>query len=223
MTAQLIKIADIDIPVRRRRRVDVSALAESILEVGLLNPITVVVRELSDGSPDGTKTTTILVAGLHRLEAFKSMGEEEIPCVILDLDGLDAELAEIDENLIRAELTELERAEHLKRRQEIFEAKSGTKGSTLAGGRGHVGFAADTAKEIGQTKKTINESIRRAKEIPEDIRNDIADTPIADSCAELDALARVGHAEQRKAVAKVKSGEAKTVRQELEARHSRLS
>ncbi len=215
MIAQLFKIADINISTRRRRQAgDISALAESILEVGLLNPITIVIRELSDGSPDGITETPILVAGLHRLEAFKAMGEEEIPCVVLDLDGLDAELAEIDENLIRDELTTLERDEHLKRRQEIFEAKSGGKIPSL-GGRGNVGFAADTAEKVGLEKSTINKSIKRIKEIPEDVRSDIADTPIADSGAELDALAKVGPAEQRRAVAKVKSGEARTVRQAL--------
>ena len=43
--------------------------------------------------------------------------------VIMDCDEIDRELWHIDENLCRAELTEQERGEHLKRRQELFEAR----------------------------------------------------------------------------------------------------
>lgn len=74
-----------------RREVDPEAvhkLADSISEVGLMNPITV----------DQEYT---LIAGLHRLEAAKMLGWAEIECTVSSLDGLLAQLAEIDENLIR--------------------------------------------------------------------------------------------------------------------------
>lgn len=74
-----------------RREADpeaVQKLADSISKVGLLNPITV----------DQEYT---LIAGLHRLEAAKHLGWPEIECTVKNLDGLLAELAEIDENLIR--------------------------------------------------------------------------------------------------------------------------
>ena len=54
--------------------------------------------------------------------AARRLGWQSIPARIAPLDALRAELAEIDENLIRQELTALEEAEHLQRRVEILEA-----------------------------------------------------------------------------------------------------
>lgn len=85
-----------------RREVDtksVKKLAESIKEIGLRHPITVRRR--------GERY--ILVAGRHRLEAFKSIGREHIPACIVSMTNADARKWEIAENLHRAELTKLDR------------------------------------------------------------------------------------------------------------------
>ena len=84
-------------------------LADSILEVGLINPIMV----------DQAHT---LIAGLHRLEAMKLLGRTEIECTISDLDGLQVALAEIDENFARKDLSDDEFRELLLRRKEIYES-----------------------------------------------------------------------------------------------------
>ena len=66
-------------PGRREARVeDVREIANSISEIGLLNPITV----------DDNYT---LIAGLHRLEAAKLLGWAEIECTVSGLRGLQAE------------------------------------------------------------------------------------------------------------------------------------
>ena len=75
---------------------------------GLLQPIVV------------TKDN-FLIAGYHRLQAFKELGISKIPVMIKDVDQMTAELMEIDENLIRHELTELEKSEQLQKRKEIYE------------------------------------------------------------------------------------------------------
>ena len=68
-----------------RREADqdaVQELADSIAELGLINPITV----------DQEYT---LIAGLHRLEAAKRLGWRSIECTVSGLEGLQAELAEL--------------------------------------------------------------------------------------------------------------------------------
>ena len=71
MKARAFPIGDIYVPVKRRTTFDpakVKLLAESILERGQDSPI--LVRE------DGERF--VLVEGLHRLEACRSLGEETI-------------------------------------------------------------------------------------------------------------------------------------------------
>lgn len=95
-----------------RRSLDpdhVKKLAESIRELGLLNPVTI-----DQGNH--------LIAGLHRLEAARLLGWEKVDCTVCSLDGLQAELAEIDENIIRSGLPAIEYGEMLLRRKEIYES-----------------------------------------------------------------------------------------------------
>lgn len=107
---QITKLKLTDITVKERLRgVDsekVERLKESILRIGLIHPITV-----SGG---------VLVAGLHRLTAFKELGLEEIDCHVVDNDDLLQKEIEIDENLYRNELTVLEKGkmEAIKKRNE---------------------------------------------------------------------------------------------------------
>ncbi|WP_366249215.1 ParB N-terminal domain-containing protein [Devosia sp. 66-14] len=61
-----------------------------------------------------------VIAGVHRLEACKSLGLVEIPADVVGDDDLHAELAMIDENLCRAELTPSDRARQTARRAEIY-------------------------------------------------------------------------------------------------------
>lgn len=105
-----IKISDIRINPGRRStdQQNVEELVKSINAVGLMNPITV--------TQDNT-----LIAGLHRLEAAKLLGWTKIECTVSDAEGIQAELAEIDENIVRAKLSRYELGEQLLRRKEIYE------------------------------------------------------------------------------------------------------
>ena len=95
-----------------RRALDtekIEELVKSIKDLGLINPITIT----ADNK---------LVAGAHRLQAFKDMGLEEIPVTYLKTENeMLVELAEIDENLIRSNLHYLENGQALLRRKEIYE------------------------------------------------------------------------------------------------------
>lgn len=186
----------------RIRPLDVSnvdVLAASIKEIGLQNPVHVFV----DGDD------TVLVAGRHRLAAVQQLGHEWIDVIYVDLDDLDRQLWEIDENLMRAELTELQRAGHLKRRKEIFDLKNlGGRNAPTKKPQHQKAFASETATATGMGKRRINESIARAEKIPEDIQERILGTDIEDSGVELDAIAKLDHDEQIQVMDRVEmSGE----------------
>ena len=107
----LVPISEIKINAGRREAdpEGVQELVDSISKVGLLNPITI----------DREHT---LIAGLHRLEAAKLLCWTEIECNVSSLEGLLAELAEVDENVVRKGLSAVEYSGLLLRRKEIYEA-----------------------------------------------------------------------------------------------------
>ena len=107
----LIKIDAIQVnPGRRPVSSDqVKVIADSISVIGLLNPITI-------------DRDNVLIAGLHRLEAAKLLSWKEIECNVCTLDGLRAELAEIDENIVRCDLGTVEKGNQILRRKEIHES-----------------------------------------------------------------------------------------------------
>ena len=154
-----------------RRKIDLEAvqeLAKSISETDLINPITV--------DQDYT-----LIAGLHRLEAAKLLGWTEIECNVTDLEGLKAELAEVDENVVRKGLSSVEYNDLLLRRKEIYERLHPETRATYDGGafRGNqhqkvVGeiisattksFTQDTADKLGVSPRTVELSIQTAKNL----------------------------------------------------------
>lgn len=140
----------------------VQKLSDSISKVGLLNPITV--------DQDYT-----LIAGLHRLEAAKRLGWAEIECTVSSLEGLLAELAEIDENLIRCKLHYTDEGQQLTRRKEIYEALHPETQQGRRNGQTSKNetvsfletkpFTADTAEKIGRSRRTIEQKIQVAKNL----------------------------------------------------------
>ena len=173
-----IAISEIKInPGRRPVNLDgINELARSISEIGLLNPITI-------------DQEYILVAGLHRLEAVKKLGWTEIECNICTFDTFDTlqtELAEIDENVVRTELSVLEYGELLERRKEIYESlHPETKaGQAQAAGMNRAisnnvtdkmsatlkSFAQDTADKLGVSSRTVERTIQMMNGLTEDVR-----------------------------------------------------
>jgi ParB-like chromosome segregation protein Spo0J len=70
---QIFQIAEIRVPVKRRKEIDpqkVAALAETLLAEG--QKMAILVRK------DEEKGGYVLIEGLHRLEALKSLGETTI-------------------------------------------------------------------------------------------------------------------------------------------------
>jgi ParB-like chromosome segregation protein Spo0J len=139
-----------------------------------------------------------LVAGHHRVLAAKSLGWEVIPCFFVELDGEHRDLWELDENLIRAELTPAEVAQHLARRKVIWKAMGGRTSLTL-GGEQQIGFARDTAETTGMSKRTVNEAVARGERIVPDVIQGVVGTAL-DTGTSLDRLAKLTPDEQRRAV-----------------------
>jgi N6-adenosine-specific RNA methylase IME4 len=159
-----------EVKINEGRRVTdqkkIKELADSIKELGLLNPITV--------NEDGT-----LIAGMHRLEACKLLGYEEIKVNKINLSALLAELAEIDENLVRNELHWLEIDKQLRRRKAIYEElhpetkhNSKFKGNQFRSNgiipSDQKTFTKDTADKLGQSQSNIQKSVARAERIEDE-------------------------------------------------------
>lgn len=160
----LVQISEIKINPGRREASpeDVQELAKSIAEVGLLNPITI----------DREHT---LIAGLHRLEAAKLLGWTEIESTVSSLEGLQAELAEIDENFVRSDLSTLDHGELLLRRKEIYETLHPETCHGMRNGQTSKdckmqsletkSFLQETAEKLGVSKSTIARQIQTAKNL----------------------------------------------------------
>jgi N6-adenosine-specific RNA methylase IME4 len=209
-----IPLSEITIPRHRLRSLDpaaVQSLAESINEIGLINPITL------------TKER-VIVAGVHRFRACKSLGWTEIPATILGVEGFAQQLVEIDENLRRNDLTVLERSEHLELRKVAYEGlhpetkKGGDRGNQHTGGkardpRSASPFTADTAKATGISRRVVQEEVQIASRLSPEVREAIRGTEMADSKVDLLALARQPAPLQATIAERVASGEAGSVRE----------
>lgn len=208
-----IHISDIRVSDGRRKidEENVMSLMDSIREVGLLNPITITQAH-------------ILIAGAHRLEACKRLGMKDIECSVTDLDGMRAELAEIDENLTRKELNYIDQGEQLLRRKEIYEALHPETKRTNEGGqfRGnqHIevkdivsqtkSFAEDTAEKTGISPRHVNRKIQIARDLQPDVKDIVRQAGIGPSKAV--QLSRIKEPDrQLEAAEKLVSGEIKSV------------
>jgi len=96
-TVQLLPVTRIRVLNSRSRNKRIyAAIIENISGVGLKRPITVT----SNGSDDGGLLYD-LVCGEGRLNAFKSLGETLIPCLVVTASESDAHLMSLVENLAR--------------------------------------------------------------------------------------------------------------------------
>lgn len=157
-----MKIPIDKIKVRSNRREAkpevVKELAKSMDDIGMVNPITV-------------DAEYYLVAGLHRLEAAKLLGWNRIECSVLELEELDAKLVEIDENVCRTALSDLELSTLILQRKKIYEAiHPERKRGGNRKGREHKppnwrnvpvkSFAEDTAQLLGVSPRTVERYIQ---------------------------------------------------------------
>lgn len=202
----------------RVRAVDpakVAAIKASVAEIGLRTPITV------SASRDGDDWRFRLVAGAHRLEALRQLGEEFADCFVMEGDEDDAALWEIDENFARAELTDAQRADHHVRREEILKRKgmvSKGPGQPKKNGDKLSSYSDQAAASLGVDKRTVQRDLARGKKINPDVLAEVAGTDL-DKGVVLDELARTPADEQRAKLAEIalRRQEAERVKKDAEA------
>ncbi len=183
----------------RLRPVDdawVVALAESIRDHGLEQPI--VVRP----HPNSLGDHFVLVAGLHRLAAFRRLEKAAIPAIVRDLTADEARLVEIDENLMRRELDPLDRAVFMAERKATWErmhpetAHGGDRKSRARKGENQVAmiatrFSKEVAARTGLSERSVRMACQIAAELGPAAIARLRATPLASNQAQLLLLARM--------------------------------
>jgi ParB family chromosome partitioning protein len=145
--------------LRKGNKATVAIIAESMRELGQLSPIWLRKRKVKTPKTRKTSIVRELIAGWHRIEARKALGEEMIDAVYLDVDEEGAKLLEISENLDRGELTELERAEHIDKKVQIIDARRKAAQAVGPGGRQPKDKSISAAaRELGHTREEVRRS-----------------------------------------------------------------
>lgn len=200
--AEFKRIAIADIVVSDRLRAveedHAQAIALSITEHGLLNPVTV---RFTPNAKGGKYT---LIAGAHRLRAVEINGDDEIDALIVEADKTEAALQEITENLFRNELSVIDRAIFVQSYRELWEEKYGE----IKGGRPKQGqvdpiiggsFSAHVADRMGMSKEAAKRLDRIARNLHPDLRAALRGTDVADNQSALLKLAKLEPVMQRRA------------------------
>lgn len=150
-----------------------------------------------------------LIFGGHRVAACRMLKWESIPATVHEVSELQAKLMEIEENLIRAELSPLDRAVFLSEHQATYlalypEAKHGgkrpKKGAEPSGQDGHLPmtarFSAVAREKFGLSERTVRRAVALADALDAKVRELIATEPLARNQQQLEELAKLVPAEQ---------------------------
>jgi ParB-like chromosome segregation protein Spo0J len=179
----------------------VSELCESINAIGLLQPIAV-------------SETFELIIGRHRFLAFQKLGLPRIPGIILSLDSIRQQIAELDENLVRRNLSVLERGQTLKRRKELYESLhpetkrgcySRNKNENRGANEKREGFTRKISAECEISARTAQRLIQIAGRLNEETSLLIRNHPIANRQTDLARLSEMNSHSQN-LVAKILTG-----------------
>ncbi|MGN0604642.1 MAG: ParB/RepB/Spo0J family partition protein [Oscillospiraceae bacterium] len=124
---------------------DISELAESIKQNGLLQPLTVKTEEDS----------YIIIAGERRFRALRMLGRTTAPCIVMDVTDRNSAILALVENIQRKDLHFFDEAEALSKLLDFY-------GMTQE----------DAAIRLGKTQSTVANKLRLLK-LTETVRNKI--------------------------------------------------
>lgn len=131
---------------------DISGLAQTIAERGLLQPLGVI------GIGQGRYR---VVYGNRRREAALYLGLERVPCILLDAEDPDLLLRQLIENIQRQELNDMEQARAF--------ARLRAKLATGQNGRSDTELDDAVGKEVGLTGRTVRRYLGLL-ELPDEIQ-----------------------------------------------------
>ncbi len=110
MNVQMIPIDQINVVnPRTRGRAKFKVFVNNIAKLGLKRPITVAPRKSRDG-----ETKYDLACGQGRLEAYRALGQSEVPAIVIEANRKDLLLMSLVENLARRRHTSIELAEEIR-------------------------------------------------------------------------------------------------------------
>ena len=175
---------------------DIRAIQLSMAQVGLMTPISV---------RRGEEDKYLVIYGAHRLLAARNLHEQgvegwdTIDAFVVGCGADEALLREIDENLIRAELSPYDQAEFLAQRLKIWEAKHGpakkggdqksnSKFSNLVEEVKKPGFYEDAEQRLGLDQTTIRLAVKRRLGISDEVWKRLRGTDITRKGVLLDRL-----------------------------------
>lgn len=227
MELHQVKVSEVVVLGGRRPLRNVAALVESIGAIGLLNPITV--KPQPESQVTGRSEGFTLIAGMHRLEACRQLGWETIPAIVMTVEPTVRDIAEIDENIVRNELTALERAEQLLKRKLLYEAlhpdaprhggdrrSSGNNCRLIDEDENSetvAGFTEATIEATGLSARSIRYDTAIAEKIADSVKEKIRGTDLEDSKTDLIVLSRMTPGQQHAAVKAVQEGKAETIKE----------
>lgn len=175
---------------------DVKTIQTSMEQVGLLTPISV--RRTESGR-------YCIIYGAHRFLAACGLrdagvdGWSAIDAIIMECDADQALFNEIDENLIRVELSPYDQAEFLEKRLDVWERKYGkakrggdrksnSQFVNLIAGSKKPSFFEDVAKQTGLDAMTIRRAVNRRKNASDEVWKKLRGTDVARKGVLLDRL-----------------------------------
>lgn len=217
----------------RLRRVDPAAvqnLQVAIEESGFFGAI--LVRPIAGEEGDQRFE---LVAGAHRLAAMRGLGRPTIPAVVRRLSDDEARHIEIDENMVRRDLTPMEFAETVWERFAVYARrfpdrvvvdgpampkrgrpkKSDKLSQFTAGVPETMGFAADTAAELGLNRRTIERAWAIINGLTPDLRSAIRGSWLEKNEGALRQLASLPGTEKAAVIDILLQGETRSVSEAL--------
>ncbi|WP_375227541.1 ParB/RepB/Spo0J family partition protein [Roseobacter sp. S98] len=217
-----IPITDIDIDDRLRpvSELAVQSLVASIREIGLQAEIHV--RKVRH---QGGRLK--LIAGGHRVAAFRALGHDTIPAKVWDCTDDWATMAEIDDNLAHADLNPLDLAVFLAERKAVYErmypeAKNGgNRGNQHVGGRQNdiMSFCQTVAEKRDITARHVERLVAAGQGLNRDLIAQLRKAPKPVTLADLQMIAKCPPDDRPVICRELSLGKAKSAKEVLDRRN----